>query len=60
VEMLIASPFLGDHLIVRQGSTKGMRISPRRFNELLARHGTGDLTPSWLKEAAYSYLGRGH
>jgi uncharacterized Fe-S cluster-containing radical SAM superfamily protein len=50
--MLVASPFLGEHLIVRQGSTKGIRISPGRFNELLATRRPGGLTPSWLKDAA--------
>ncbi|MBA9001576.1 radical SAM protein [Thermomonospora cellulosilytica] len=48
---LIASPFLGDHLIVRPGSRQGLKISHARYREL-ANVTTESPCPTWLREAA--------
>ncbi|MFI7679519.1 radical SAM protein [Actinophytocola sp. NPDC049390] len=45
---LIASPFLDDHLLLRPGSTQGLRIGERRFKELAAANSP---CPPWLVDA---------
>ena len=47
---LIASPFLGDHLVLRPGSARGLRIAETRFREL-QRTPAGDPVPGWLADA---------
>ena len=45
---LIASPFLDDHLILRPGDPRGLRIPAHRYIELEA----GGTCPGWLVDAA--------
>lgn len=47
---LIASPFLDDHLVLRPGSTQGLRISEPRYEELAS----GSACPRWLVDAVSS------
>ncbi|MBC3844689.1 radical SAM protein [Streptacidiphilus sp. 4-A2] len=47
---LIASPFLGQYLIVRPGQQNGLQVGPRRYAEL--RTPTGGEVPLWLVDAA--------
>lgn len=49
---LIASPFLGDYLLLRPGTTNGLRISARRHRELEGLSQTAKPCPQWLVEAA--------
>jgi len=48
---LIASPFLGSHLLVRPGRRNAIRISPTRYAQLAATR-AGDSSPDWLTGAA--------
>lgn len=52
VHQLIASPFLGQYLIVRPGEDKGLRIAAARFAQLDIDHTTGKAVPRWLADAA--------
>lgn len=55
---LIASPFLGEHLVVRPGSERGIRISPGRYRALAADAAcAGAAVPVWLGEAAQQAWG---
>jgi uncharacterized Fe-S cluster-containing radical SAM superfamily protein len=49
VHELIASPFLGDHLLLRPGSTHGIKIGSRRHREL--EDAGDDPCPQWLVDA---------
>jgi len=49
---VIASPFLGDYLLVRPGNASGLKISLREYLELEQRAAVGDHCPSWLARAA--------
>lgn len=48
---LIASPFLGDYLVTRPDSERGVKIPFRRYQEL-ASSSTGDTSPDWLAATA--------
>jgi hypothetical protein len=48
---MIASPFLGSHLVVRPGRRNAIKISRARFAELRAT-GAGESSPGWLARAA--------
>lgn len=43
---LIASPFLGDYLLLRPGDSRGVKISPDRYKELC----NSQVMPSWLAD----------
>src|SRR5207244_3165997 len=49
VHQLIASPFLDDYLVLRPGSTRGLKIPYARYLEL--RHAGDAPCPGWLTEA---------
>ena len=46
---LIASPFLDDYVVLRPGSTRGIKIGPRRHRELEQAADQG--CPQWLVDA---------
>ncbi|MGY3682521.1 hypothetical protein ACVWXU_006144 [Streptomyces sp. TE33382] len=46
---LIVAPFLGDHLVLRPGSTKGMKIPAHRYIELQQAATAGSEVPPWLR-----------
>ncbi len=48
---LIASPFLGDYIVVRPGHRNGMKIPNSKYREL-AQAVCADMIPVWLVEAA--------
>ncbi len=48
---LIASPFLDDYLVLRPGSSRGLRIAHSKYLELRHAAGAGDPSPTWLAEA---------
>ena len=51
MHVLIASPFLDSHLVVRPGDPRGLKIAAQRYEEL--RQATaGRVVPSWLADAA--------
>jgi hypothetical protein len=50
VHDVIASQFLGDHLLLRPGSPSGIKIGPRRHLELA--RAAGERCPDWLVDAA--------
>nr|WP_206441238.1 radical SAM protein [Streptomyces boncukensis] len=54
---MIASEFLGEHLILRPGSTQGVKVPVQRFAEL--RHAADEAQgpPVWLVEAARARWG---
>lgn len=45
---LIVSPFLGDHLVLRPGSAKGMKIPAHRYLELQQAAMSDAEVPTWL------------
>ncbi|MCX5250627.1 radical SAM protein [Streptomyces sp. NBC_00201] len=49
---LIAAPFQDDHLVLRPGSPKALKIPPVKFAELKAAVSSGDMIPTWLSDAA--------
>jgi hypothetical protein len=49
---LIASPFLGEHLVVRPGYERGFRISLRRYHALADDAARNERVPDWLADAA--------
>jgi hypothetical protein len=49
---LIASPFLGEHLVVRPGHKQGIRISLRRYRALADDTVRNEHVPEWLADAA--------
>ncbi|GAA2621256.1 radical SAM protein [Streptomyces vastus] len=49
---LIASPFLGKHLVLRPGSPSGVRIHENRYEQLRAATNEDVSPPSWLHEVA--------
>ena len=53
---LIASPFLGTHLVVSPGRRNGVKIPPSRYAELRSAP-AGATVPGWLAEAAGSAWG---
>src|SRR5690348_5423158 len=48
---VIGTQYLGEHFILRQGSTKGARIPVGRFDEL-RRADADDRVPGWLADVA--------
>ena len=48
---LIASPFLDDYLVLRPGSTRGLKIPHSRYLELRHAARSGEPCPPWLVEA---------
>ena len=48
MHQLIASPFLGGHVVVRPGSPDGFKISRQRYDEVRA----ASTIPGWLADAA--------
>jgi MoaA/NifB/PqqE/SkfB family radical SAM enzyme len=50
VHELIASPFVDDYLVLRPGSTQGVKIPDRRYREL-RQIAAGAVCPGWLVEA---------
>jgi hypothetical protein len=48
---LIASPFLSQHLLLRQGSSTGVRISAARYHQL-ADAQPHEVAPPWLTDLA--------
>lgn len=52
VHSLIASPFLGQYLVLRPGHANGVRIPEARYEELRATVPEGQPVPAWLHEAA--------
>ena len=44
---LIGTQYLGEHFVLRQGSTRGAKISVGRFDDL-AHAGSEDRVPAWL------------
>jgi MoaA/NifB/PqqE/SkfB family radical SAM enzyme len=48
VHELIASPFLDDYLVLRPGSTRGLKIPHPRYLELRQAAASGDPCPAWL------------
>jgi MoaA/NifB/PqqE/SkfB family radical SAM enzyme len=57
VHELIASPFMDDYLVVRPGSTKGLRIAHRRYLELRQAAAAGDPCPGWLEDGVQRQWG---
>ncbi|MFE1378664.1 radical SAM protein [Streptomyces sp. NPDC058740] len=54
---LIASPFLGEHLVLRPGDSTGIKITPQHFLDLRRRSAAGDLVPPWLTRPALDRWG---
>ncbi len=48
---LIASPFLGEYLVVRPGSPNGLKISHSRYLQLVQIGAAGGVCPAWLVDA---------
>lgn len=53
----IASPFLDDHLVLRQGSAQGIKIPARLYDELSRVAESGGPPPGWLVDAAQKRWG---
>ncbi|WP_432850690.1 radical SAM protein [Amycolatopsis sp. CA-161197] len=51
MHQLIASPFLGDYLVTRPDSERGVKIPQGRYNELRSA-GADEIAPEWLEKAA--------
>lgn len=49
---LIASPFLGDYLVTRPDSERGVKVPHRRYLELDSAIGEDHSAPGWLVDAA--------
>jgi hypothetical protein len=49
---LITSPFLGNYVVVRPGSSSGMKIPRARYKEL-AQPAHGGVSPAWLVAAVW-------
>lgn len=49
---LVASPFLGQYLLVQPGQAAGVRIPEVRYEELAAASAEGRPIPAWLTDAA--------
>ncbi|MBV8542342.1 MAG: radical SAM protein [Pseudonocardiales bacterium] len=47
---LIASPFLGDYLVLRPGSTQGLKLPHRRYQQL-QQAAADEVCPGWLVDA---------
>ncbi|MGH3533187.1 MAG: hypothetical protein ACRDS0_09680 [Pseudonocardiaceae bacterium] len=47
---LIASPFLEDFLVLRPGSTQGLKL-PHRHYQRLQQAAAGEVCPGWLVDA---------
>lgn len=48
---LIAAPFQGDHLILRPGSQKAVKVGRNRFTHLQRAVAEGEGIPAWLADA---------
>lgn len=53
VHELIASPFMGEYLVVRPGSPNGLKIPHSKYLELAQIGDAGDDCPVWLVDAAH-------
>jgi hypothetical protein len=53
---LIASPFPDDYLVLRPGSTRGLKIPHPRYLELRQAATSGDHCPAWLSDAVRRQL----
>jgi len=49
---LIASPFLGNYLVVRPGRPNGVKIPYSRYHELMQAD-PGEINPAWLADLAH-------
>jgi len=49
---LIVSPFAGDYLLLRPGFPKGVKVSHRKYRELVQVAGESGVCPAWLADAA--------
>ncbi|MCX2967361.1 MULTISPECIES: radical SAM protein [Streptomyces] len=49
---LIATPFQGQHLILRPGSPRAVKIGSARFADLTSAVSTGQPVPAWLGDVA--------
>jgi hypothetical protein len=54
VRELIASPFLGEYLLLRRGSPRGLKISHQKYLQVARAATAGDLPPEWLVGATRS------
>lgn len=49
---LIASPFLGEYVVLRPGYEQGLRLPARAYRQLANADATGAAVPAWLRTAA--------
>lgn len=49
---LIASPFLGNHFVLKPGVQNGVKVSAANYRELQDVSASGDECPKWLVDAA--------
>ncbi|RCG15204.1 radical SAM protein [Streptomyces diacarni] len=54
---LIVAPFLTDHLVLRPGDARGIKIKERHYLELRHVATTGNALPAWLRDAAHRQWG---
>ncbi len=47
---LIASPFLDEYLVLRPGSTQGLKIPLHRYSRLRQAAAGGEVCPGWLSD----------
>jgi MoaA/NifB/PqqE/SkfB family radical SAM enzyme len=50
---LLAAPFLGQYLLLRPGSTDGVRLPRSQFDQLMQAAATGGSYPLWLAKLAH-------
>jgi len=50
---LIASPFLGHHLVLKPGMQAGLKITKAQYSELLADDAQRAVCPQWLVDGAH-------
>lgn len=54
---LIASPFLDEYLVLRPGSTQGLKIPPRRYSHLRQAAAGVEVCPAWLSDPVHRLWG---
>ena len=52
VHILLASPFLNEHVVLRPGSSQGLKIPRAKYEELEQTVKSGGVVPKWLVDAA--------